>query len=463
MHLSIKFLIVCTFFLVHPFQYYSFSQPLNHQPKETLLSDIPFSKMIGNTFSFSSDMSKIAFCIKNGTKQQTVINNVSGKVYDSVCMPVFSKDSKRFAYASCDNNNWLITIDGKTDLLIEPGYKVQSILFSPDSKSFVYIIHNNDQYFLIQNGIKTKPYQFIDENSVRFSTDSKKTAFTARDQDKYCIVFNGTATNFYEQVGYPIISKNGNRLVFWMVENGKKYVVADGKKSNPYDEIDNLQISPDDRHIAFNATIAGMHTIVYDGTESELYSAAHTLSFNKDCSIFAYGIETTQPDKEGFRQYVVINGKKIGAYETVVEESFRFSADGKNLAYEVEIHDEFFIVNNGAEGPRNGDVMQATTVFSPDNKRLAYVADNNSMRKVYEAGNESSLYNDIYFIAFSPDSKHIAYSVKLNGREFVVTDGLSGNKYDEIMGFGQVIFDTSDSLHYMALKDEKVYLVEQKL
>jgi len=52
---------------------------------------------------------------------------------------------------------------------------------------------------------------------------------------------------------------------------------------------------------------------------------------------------------------------------------------------------------------------------------------------------------------------------------FVVVDGTEGKQYDELMvgtivpGRGVIIFDSPDSLHYLALKHNTVYLVEERI
>ena len=49
---------------------------------------------------------------------------------------------------------------------------------------------------------------------------------------------------------------------------------------------------------------------------------------------------------------------------------------------------------------------------------------------------------------------------------FVVVDGVEGKKYDDIKqlpGIARVIFDSPNSLHYLAIKDDSVYLVEERI
>jgi hypothetical protein len=47
----------------------------------------------------------------------------------------------------------------------------------------------------------------------------------------------------------------------------------------------------------------------------------------------------------------------------------------------------------------------------------------------------------------------------------VVVDGDEGKFYDSIipLGEGKIVFDSPNALHYMTLKGDTVYLIEEKL
>ena len=67
-------------------------------------------------------------------------------------------------------------------------------------------------------------------------------------------------------------------------------------------------------------------------------------------------------------------------------------------------------------------------------------------------------------LIFSPDSKRLAYVAAAGKKQFVVVDGKQGKQYDEI---GRIIFDSPDSLHYIARKYLKgsgiYYLVKKRI
>ena len=66
---------------------------------------------------------------------------------------------------------------------------------------------------------------------------------------------------------------------------------------------------------------------------------------------------------------------------------------------------------------------------------------------------------------FSPDSQRVAYGAQAGEKRFVVVDGKEGELYDEIVTDegGGIIFDSADRLHYLAIKGEGIYLVEERI
>ena len=42
-------------------------------------------------------------------------------------------------------------------------------------------------------------------------------------------------------------------------------------------------------------------------------------------------------------------------------------------------------------------------------------------------------------------------------------DGIEGRQYDDMLEGGEIIFDSLDSLHYLAVRGNRVYLVEERM
>jgi len=105
---------------------------------------------------------------------------------------------------------------------------------------------------------------------------------------------------------------------------------------------------------------------------------------------------------------------------------------------------------------------------SPDSERLAYRAQEGDKQFVVVDGEEGKRYEDILkgTLIFSPDSEHLAYGAQEGNEQFVVLDGEEGKRYEGIVTIsgGKIIFDSLDSLHYLALKgSNSIYLMEERV
>jgi hypothetical protein len=76
-------------------------------------------------------------------------------------------------------------------------------------------------------------------------------------------------------------------------------------------------------------------------------------------------------------------------------------------------------------------------------------------------------YDDVGLPVFSPDGKHVAYWARKGRTWCVVVDGKEGMIHDRILTIGTpgrqgVVFDSADSLHYLAARGGNIYLVERR-
>jgi hypothetical protein len=99
-------------------------------------------------------------------------------------------------------------------------------------------------------------------------------------------------------------------------------------------------------------------------------------------------------------------------------------------------------------------------LFSPDSKRVAYVAKVGEKRfNVSEKwsavvdGKEKQAYDGIGGLIFSPDSRHMAYVAGAGAKQFVVVDGKEGKRYDGLVKGTTCTFDSSGKVHYLAKKN----------
>jgi len=78
-------------------------------------------------------------------------------------------------------------------------------------------------------------------------------------------------------------------------------------------------------------------------------------------------------------------------------------------------------------------------------------------------GEEGKQYDDFGTgsLIFSPDGERVAYMAGVGNKWLVVVDGEEGKQYEGIGG--GIVFDPSDSLHYLALEGNNIFLVEESV
>ena len=142
------------------------------------------------------------------------------------------------------------------------------------------------------------------------------------------------------------------------------------------------------------------------------------------------------------------------------------------------------MVVDGKEEKKYDGYGLSNPIFSPDSKRVAYAVQGDYFGVVVVDGKEEKKYNGVSNLKFSSDSKTLAYGAvnftnftnfpdfengSVEIANFLVANGKEGkkyyfalqNKYDNIIS--TFTFDSADSLHYLVLKENGIYLVEEKI
>jgi Tol biopolymer transport system component len=185
--------------------------------------------------------------------------------------------------------------------------------------------------------------------------------------------------------------------------------------------------------------------VVVDGTEGPEYDEIYAVRFSADANRVAY---VAQRD---FKQRVVVDGVEGPEYDGIKNDSLVLSPDGKRVAYvaikslgslSIARSEQCLVVLDGTPGREYHKI--GPPLFSPDSKRLAYVARNKYSETccvVIDGNEHRSLYFAIGPPLFSPDSKRLAYSGKMgrgsSRRSWrAVVDGTPGHRLFDAIGQG---------------------------
>ncbi|MEW6076920.1 MAG: hypothetical protein AB1724_03825 [Thermodesulfobacteriota bacterium] len=217
---------------------------------------------------------------------------------------------------------------------------------------------------------------------------------------------------------------------------------------------DSIAFSPDMNHVAVAVITREGMRVAIDDKMGETYSR------------IAKGYPVFSPSRNraayiaarGNQHFVVIDGKESAAYDSVC--CLRFSPDGSYTAYIVQDKDKQHLVLNGNR-MKAYDMIDIVfgPVFSPDSKKIVYVAKNNAENNVrlIVNGQESSPCDAITEILFSPDGKTVAYIATRGKKQFVIRGAREEGPYDKAEGL--TWSPDSKKLAYIAIRNDEFLVV----
>lgn len=128
----------------------------------------------------------------------------------------------------------------------------------------------------------------------------------------------------------------------------------------------------------------------------------------------------------GSKGVVVVDGVET-EYERVGKEYLVFSPDSRRVAYMAGSSDKMSVVVDGVAGPvYDGILLGSGPTFSPDSQHLAYVGKREGKWRLVLDGSETECEEiAVNTLTFSPDGKHLAYIVDRGGKKLaLVLDGV---------------------------------------
>ena len=365
----------------------------------------------------------------------------AGRRYEEVSVPVFSQDGSCLAYVAAKEGAQVVVVNDKED----PAFRAvaaPTLALSCDGKRHAYVAEQLGQLVLVIDGQTQANNELAPRNGIPvFSPDGSTVAYVAQDKlrGKLCVVVNGKAGELHDAVDgrFFTFSADSKHMAYAAMEGAKQFRVVDGKRGPGFDGI------------------------------------------GIDFVFSADGKRTAYAGQNGQDWFLVVDGKAEAKIEGVVDGTLTFSPDGKRLACAVAKPDRSaYILADGKAGPVHDSIggsapsapapNQASTyavgsktsvLFSPDSRRIAYLAHSGPTRKIYVNGKAEDVEMDFLVggMVFSDDSKRLAYGGRRGNRFFLVLDGKQGDEYDALGYFGF----SQDGKHiaFTAKKGDKMVIV----
>ncbi len=286
------------------------------------------------------------------------------------------------------------------------------IALSPDGKKIAYALRRPGRRAVpVVDGKAGREYGGL--SFFVFSPDNSQVAYAAsvNPEQIWFVVRGGSTDPEFAATSVPVFSPDGSKLGYVAARNraGKQFIVVNGKRATPeYDTVMSAFVfSPDGGKLAYGITDRGKSYLVVGEERSAPWAVAGNPVFNADGSKVAYAASA-----DGSRFFVVVNARRGPEYAGDPPSDICFSPDGRKLAY--------VAVQNGGGGAgethvvvldvgtERGPVVQYD--YGPLNVQVS------SVQPLTQATVSAAAWSPV----FSPDSARLAYGLN-GGPEGAVT------------------------------------------
>jgi dipeptidyl aminopeptidase/acylaminoacyl peptidase len=403
----------------------------------------------------------------------------------------------------------------ETPVVTLPKENLKSISISPDNKQVAYLRQdpNSKKFIVSVNGKDEKPYDWVIPQSLTYSMDSTTVGYIAQDSKGMVAVVGGKESkSYYEIAGQQLQGIPSSGKFAWKAKaraNGGFLIVNDFQEGNEFEDVSIPVFSTDGKHSVYRIKSLGMMNLVLNGKQLTPFDSIPdgSFSWNADSSRYAFvGVRGIDDNAEGvifsdgkdlFKSKSVslpvfspdgkrlafaamnenkkfqlfIDGKPEGeTHDRIIGETMRFSPDSKRIGFiaakladptKPDSKSELYYVIDGVKSNPFEKMVAGTLLFSPDSKEAAYVVDTskgNEPQKlqviINNRGGES--YDEIQGMQYSPDSRQLAFLAKRGVRTFVVIDNINGANYEAV---ASLQYSKDGKMLYVGRRDNNWYAV----
>jgi WD40 repeat protein len=437
---------------------------VNRRYTETSLG--PFPPKAHESAVLSPNGRHVAY-IDTGAGQRVVVDGKEQETYDQVAGLEFNHDGSQIAYAAERDDRWYVVVGERES----PGYRRVGVphLNADGSKMAHVALLDVDKRTVVVNGQPGRSYDVISAGLIEFSPDGSRMAYGAVRDGKCYLVVDGEEMGPFDDLGTRTgyrFSNDGSRLAFVALAGDNLHVILDGKQGPPFYDVGDLRFSLDGKQVAYVAREAknGPWFVFLNNEKQGPYQTIgdESLRFSPDGTRLAYAAQVDE------RWAAVVDGQAGEPHDGIAE--MLFSPDGKRLAYVAQDGESEAVVLDGKLERSFDGIGGGSLVFSPDNRTLGYIARSGRARFVVIGGARKSRYAMVAYLNFTSDSRHFAYialdKIQDEPQAFTVVDDLrAAHHYDSVWNppGAKMLFDYRDQFHYIAVKDDEIFLVEEEI
>ena len=161
---------------------------------------------LGNSFSYVAKKDGEEFIVKDG---------VEWEKYDEIkSFPIYSLNGESLTYIAKRDDKEFIVKDG---VEWEKYDEIRSIpMYSPDEKSFAYVASKDYKDVLIKDGVEIGTYDSLWIRGMLYSPDSKEFIYIIHDyeDEKEYVIRNDKKGEWYESIYSPMFSPDGKDFLY---------------------------------------------------------------------------------------------------------------------------------------------------------------------------------------------------------------------------------------------------------
>jgi hypothetical protein len=432
-------------------------QNANLAPRAPRLTDLSgfevenLGPYTGDLFSavISADRMHLALAAHEGSHQAVFLDGVRQTVCDEL-LPLdpnsasyyipdvlrFTADGSRLFYVARRGPDTSVMVNGKEEDKVE---QVLRFAIAPVGNGHAYLaksrLSNHQGLVIVCNGVPSQPFKQNFGLIMRFSPDGQRFGYAMGDErGGYSVVVDGKALGYalqkplgHEDLQFSLDSKH---FAASAASDRKEMVILDGKPGLEYVSVQSICLSADGSHLAFigtrlateseyeagnggttapkevRAQYPGLHSVeraVLDGKELDGYHATdlvlHPLSGR-----YAYVDHPSVPwSNNHLGQAVWADGRRGPEYDEC--RHLVFSPDGKRLAYVAFKDARYYLVVDDEEFGPFEDLDADSFQFSANGAHFGFKA---GQRMIVDGAQLNGL-SSASSLTFSPDGNRYAY------------------------------------------------------
>lgn len=364
--------------------------------------------------------------------------------YERALNPMFSNNSRAFAFLVIDAGKVFFVVDGQE---LPPLNVPSDATTNPQLLSFALASVTAFNF----DGTALAYRDFV---GLPAPPSANSHLFSVQDQ---AIYVNGKPGVKHPEVGPPVFNPVKNELIYRVRDNGIKqaYLIQPGVQSNRYISIiDPVLFNASGMTVAFIAQAdISKFVIVINGIEQpDTYNFASGLTFSPDGKRVAFvaGLPGTS------NQYAVVDGKRGPSFNYV--DPVTFSHDGSRYGYVANTNislgipgtNETIIIVDGKEVARQKDARAFGPFLGPNGK-TAFVTQAGVRSYITIDGKRQGPYGSVGFPVFSGTGKHVAYAMVdgISNKLKMVIDETASPSYAAV---SVPRFDGDNKVEYYAVK-----------